>query len=180
MVATTGLDTAQGGASLMKATGNMMDKMHSKTPTGDFDIDYATMMIEHHQGAIDLSQVELLKGKNEKLKSIAQRIINKQTKEQEVLRAYLKNAKPSGMKHGEGELQKSMEAMMGKMKGMQMANDIDKDFAAMMIDHHQAGISMAKLQVTHGMDDKLTQMAKKSITDHQKEIKELEAILAAK
>ncbi len=173
-------DTAQGGASLMKASGSMMDKMHAKAPSGDFDIDYANMMIEHHQGAIDLSQVELSQGKDEKLKSIAQQIIDKQRKEQQALRAYLKSAKPSGMKHGEGELQKSMEAMMTKMKGMQMANDVDKDFATMMIDHHQAGIAMAKLQVTHGMDSKLTKMAKAGIADHQKEIKELETILAGK
>ena len=39
---------------LMNSMNAMMDKMSSMKMTGDFDLDFANMMIEHHQGAIDM------------------------------------------------------------------------------------------------------------------------------
>lgn len=168
-------DTAKAGDGLTNAMDNMMNKMHSMQMSGDFDVDFANMMIEHHQGGIDMAQVELSQGKDERLKAKAQEIITKQQKEQQKLRDFVKSYKPSGMKHGEGELQSSMSKMMDKMKSMQMTGDIDKDFAIMMASHHQDAIDMAKMEIKNGMSAKLKQMAQKTITDQQKEIKELNA-----
>ncbi|MEO6731931.1 MAG: DUF305 domain-containing protein [Ferruginibacter sp.] len=163
-------DTATLTNGLLKPMNDMMTKMHSMQMTGDFDIDFANMMIEHHQSALDMAQVELSQGKNEKMKSKAQEIITKQQKEQQELSAILQSYKESGMKHGEGDLQKSMQAMMDKMKSMQMSGNVDKDFATMMISHHEDGISMASLEVKNGMSGKLKKMAQKEITDQQKDI----------
>lgn len=165
-------DTAMSGNGLMKAMDAMISKMHSMQMTGDFDVDFANMMIEHHQGALDMAQVEVSQGTNEKMKSMAQKILTKQKEEQEMLREFVKNYKSSGMKHGEGELQKSMSDMSSKMKSMPMSGNVDKDFASMMASHHEDGMVMQKLEVKNGMADKLKQMAKKGITEHQKEISE--------
>ncbi len=40
---------------LMASMNTMMDKMNSMKMCGDFDLDFANMMIAHHQGAIDMS-----------------------------------------------------------------------------------------------------------------------------
>ena len=117
----TAQDTSKPGDGLMKAMNNMMAKMQSVKMSGDFDIDFANMMIEHHQGALDMAQVELSQGKDEKMKSKAQEIITKQKDEQQKLRDFISSYKPSGMKHGEGVLQKSMTDMHGKMESMQCA-----------------------------------------------------------
>ncbi len=172
-------DTAMSGSGLMKAMDDMMAKMHSVQMTGDFDIDFASMMAEHHQGAIDMSQVEVSQGSDEKIKSMAQKIITKQKEEQQMLRDFVKNYKPSGMKHGEGDMQKSMDDMMNKMKNMQMSGNVDKDFATMMISHHEDGMAMQKMEVKNGMADKLKQMAQKGITEHQKEISEFKEWLSS-
>ncbi|RYY44733.1 MAG: DUF305 domain-containing protein [Chitinophagaceae bacterium] len=172
-------DTSKQGADLMKPMNDMMTKMHSMQMTGDFDVDFANMMIEHHQSALDMAQVELSQGKDEKMKAKAQEIVTKQQKEQQELKDFVQSYKPSGMKHGEGELQKSMQGMMDKMKSMQMSGNVDKDFATMMISHHEDGISMAKHEVKNGMADKLKQMAKKGIADQQKDISELKSFLAS-
>lgn len=171
-------DTTSSGNGLMKANDNMMAQMHSMQMTGDFDIDFANMMIQHHQGALDMAQVEISQGKDEKMKAKAKDILTKQRDEQQQLRDFVQSYKPSGMKHGEGELQKSMTAMMDKMKSMQMSGNVDKDFATMMSSHHQNGISMAKMELKNGMSDKLKQMAQKSIDDQQKDIKEFRAWLS--
>lgn len=57
--------------------------------TGDPDRDFALMMIPHHQGAIDMARVELLNGKDERLRRLAQGIIVEQGQEIEAMRTVL-------------------------------------------------------------------------------------------
>ena len=61
---------------LMGDSMNVMHKgMHSAPYTGNPDRDFVTMMIPHHQGAIDMAKAILLYGKDEQLKRLAQEII---------------------------------------------------------------------------------------------------------
>jgi uncharacterized protein (DUF305 family) len=69
-----------------------MDKMMAGMavkPTGDVDVDFASMMIPHHQGAIDMALAELRYGKNEQLRRIAQEIIVDQQQEIAAMRLAL-------------------------------------------------------------------------------------------
>lgn len=157
---------------IMSSMQPTMQKMQGMNMTGDFDVDFANMMIEHHQGALDMAQMEISGGKDEKMKSMAHKILTDQKKEQQELRDLVSGYKPSGMKHGEGALQKSMSSAMDQMKSMPMSGDMDKDFATMMIHHHEHGVSMAKMEVKNGMSSKLKQMAQKMITKQNQEIKE--------
>jgi uncharacterized protein (DUF305 family) len=157
---------------LMISMNSMMDRMRNIKITGDFDIDFANMMIEHHQGAIDMSEKEVSTGKDEDLRGLAQNIIAVQKKEITQLNDFVKTYKPSGMKHGEGELEKSMTEMGTRMNATTMSGDMDKDYAAMMISHHEAAIAMAKLEIANGMSEELKKMAQKIILDQNKEIKE--------
>jgi uncharacterized protein (DUF305 family) len=58
----------------------MMADMEAE-PAGDVDRDFVTMMIPHHQGAIDMAIAVLKYGKNPQLKRIAQEIIVEQQQE---------------------------------------------------------------------------------------------------
>src|SRR5215475_531384 len=61
-----------------------MDRMMvgmSVQPSGDVDVDFAAMMIPHHQGAVDMALSELRYGKNEQLRRIAQEIVVEQQQE---------------------------------------------------------------------------------------------------
>ena len=62
------------------AMATMMKGMHVK-PSGNVDRDFATMMISHHQGAIDMALAELRHGSNERLRRIAQGVIVAQRQE---------------------------------------------------------------------------------------------------
>jgi uncharacterized protein (DUF305 family) len=165
---------------LMGDMNMMMNKMKSVPVSGDFDIDFANMMIEHHQGAIVMSEKELSAGKDEEMKSMAGKIIASQKEEIKKLQDFVTSYKPSGMKHGEGTLMKTMSEMEGRMKTTQMTGDMDKDFATMMISHHETAVSMAKLERTNGMSDKLKQMAQHTITGQSKEIVDFKSWLASK
>lgn len=173
-------ESTTGNAAYTASMNSMMERMKNVKMTGDFDVDFANMMIEHHQGGIDMAQIEVTQGRDEKLKAKAQEILTKQKDEQRKLRDFASSYKPSGMKHGEGELQTNMNEMMSMMQSMKMSGDVDKDFATMMMHHHEHGIAMAKMEVKHGMSDELKKMAQKSIDDQQKDNKELQAWLSGK
>jgi uncharacterized protein (DUF305 family) len=183
---TAGTDSAAHSSdnAMMKAMNDMMDRMSKMQMTGDFDHDFAAMMIEHHQGAVDMAQIEMQSGKDEKIKSMAQNIIATQKAEQEKLRTFVSGHTPKpdhSHSHGDGqghnELQEAMNKMMDQMKGMQMSGDTDKDFVMMMIPHHQSAVDMAKNELSHGKEVEIKQMAQKMIADQNKEIKEFQSWL---
>lgn len=71
--------------------------------------------------------------------------------------------------------QKMMDTMPKAASG-----DADKDFASMMIPHHQGAIDMAKIELQYGKDPKLRSMAEKMIKDQEKEIADLKAWQSAR
>ena len=70
---------------LMTQAVERMHKDMSVAPSGDPDRDFATMMIPHHQGAVDMAKLELQFGKNPVLRRLAQGIIVEQLQEIEVM-----------------------------------------------------------------------------------------------
>ena len=56
--------------------------------TGDADRDFVAGMIPHHQGAIDMAEVELRYGKNTELRQLAQEIVAAQQKEIALMRQW--------------------------------------------------------------------------------------------
>jgi uncharacterized protein (DUF305 family) len=75
--------TAAGAATdeLMAAHHKMTAAMDGIQPTGDADRDFLIMMIPHHQGAIDMAEVELKYGKNPETRAMAEKIIADQKRE---------------------------------------------------------------------------------------------------
>ena len=58
-----------------------MDSMQKMQMSGDTDKDFAMMMKIHHQGALDMAQMELAQGKSPEMKAMAKKIIAAQKKE---------------------------------------------------------------------------------------------------
>jgi uncharacterized protein (DUF305 family) len=73
-----------------------MAKMHVAnarlSPSGRSGVDFAHVMIPHHQAAIDMAKVELVCDKDPVLRRLAQEIITDQQQEIEVMQQWLKNA----------------------------------------------------------------------------------------
>jgi uncharacterized protein (DUF305 family) len=63
--------------------------------SGNIDVDFAAMMIPHHQGAIDMAKAELQYGGNEQLRRIAQEIIIDQQQEITAMQLAVKSIKPN-------------------------------------------------------------------------------------
>jgi len=67
------------------------------------------------------------------------------------------------------ENQRAMQRMMAGMT-VRPARDIDRDFAAMMIPHHQGAVDMAVLELRYGRNEQLRRIAQEIIVDQQQEI----------
>jgi uncharacterized protein (DUF305 family) len=73
----------------MNADHKMMAAMEAVKPTGEPDKDFVMMMIPHHQGAIDMAQVELKYGKDPQLLKMAHDIIDAQKAEIATMKKWL-------------------------------------------------------------------------------------------
>ena len=69
-------------------------------------------------------------------------------------------------------LRENEAAMTKMMKGMavESSGDIDADFVAMMIPHHQGAIEMAIAELRYGRNEQLRRIAQEIIVDQQQEI----------
>ena len=78
------------------------------------------------------------------------------------------------MSMGSKDMHESMMMGMKDMDAMSMTGDTDQDFAMMMKKHHQGAIDMAKIELKHGKDAELKDMAQKIVDSQQAEIKQFE------
>lgn len=74
----------------MQSMMGMHRSMMAHPMTGDPDRDFMTMMIPHHQAAINMAKAELKYGKNAQLRAMAQSIIKTQQAEIDQMQAMLK------------------------------------------------------------------------------------------
>jgi len=67
------------------------------------------------------------------------------------------------------ETQAAMDKMMAGMD-ITPSGAADRDFAAMMIAHHQGAIDMAQAELRHGKNEQLRRIAQEIIVEQQQEI----------
>ncbi|MBX9844347.1 MAG: DUF305 domain-containing protein [Xanthobacteraceae bacterium] len=67
------------------------------------------------------------------------------------------------------ESQAAMTRMMDAMN-IDSTGDVDRDFAAMMIPHHQGAIDMALAMLRYGRNEQLKRIAQEIIVEQQQEI----------
>ena len=159
---------------------NMNSQMDAMQMTGDADHDFASMMVMHHQGAIDMANKELEKGNDATIKAMAQQIIDKQTAEKAELTTWLASHTPVSDAEGQAFDMEMMDVMekMRNWKDIQvLTGDADSDFAELMIIHHQQATDNAQSILHHGHHDDVKEMAQMMIEDQNKEITDLTAWL---
>jgi hypothetical protein len=69
-------------------------------------------------------------------------------------------------------MDKMMDGMSPKPTG-----DVDKDFVAMMVPHHQGAIDMAQAELRHGHNEQLRRIAQEIIVEQQQEIQAMRLAL---
>lgn len=165
--------------------GMSMGASASPQAAAALDRAFISAMVPHHQTASDMAKVEVQKGKNAKVKAIAQRIIDAQGKEIAQLTSIATARFSFTPERMMGPMTEPMMGMPISMNMSAMAPalaqeaNVDRAFLMMMIPHHSSAIVMADEERQRGADPELVAMAKKVITDQAKEIGEMQALLDA-
>jgi len=85
--------------------------------------------------------------------------------------SHLAQAQPA--KGAPAAYERVREVMDDRFKVMKLVGDPDRDFAALLIAHHEDLIFLARTQLEHGADEQLRRMAQGIIDEQQKQIAEL-------
>ena len=90
-----------------------------------------------------------------------------------------KNTTPSSNAEEMSFLAQSDAAMTRMMAAMQIkpSKNVDKDFVAMMVPHHQGAIDMAKAELSYGHNEPLGGLAQEIIATQQQEIGAMQCAL---
>ena len=152
----------------------------------DQDTTFAQMMIIHHEGAIEMSQLAIERAESPEVVAIAERIAEAQGPEIEEMTAWLsawgEDLSPDdhgGMDMGGMDMNgMSQEEMMTQLDGMSGA-DFDQAFLEAMIAHHEGAIGMSEQQLAEGQNPDALMLAEKIIADQQTEITEMQEMLTS-
>ena len=154
----------------------MMEDMNAVPMTMDPDVDFAKMMLPHHQGAIDMATIVLEYGEHEDLLMLAEQTIEGNEASQARLNEFLEAHGEPVPQEGTGFMEEMDIAMMimdEVMQAMHYTSDPDYDFGEMMIHHHQSAIDMSKIELKYGVDEMARMEAQMIIDEQQTEIIEL-------
>ncbi|MDQ7981281.1 DUF305 domain-containing protein [Paraburkholderia sp. SARCC-3016] len=82
-------DSSPATQAFQQADQKMMQHMSAPPYTGDADKDFVTHMLPHHQGAVDMAEVELKYGKDPQMKKLASNIVKTQKEEIAIMKRWL-------------------------------------------------------------------------------------------
>lgn len=149
--------------------------------TNDPDQDFALKMKVHHRGAIDLANIEILRGDEEAVLEIADSIIEAHTQEITKLDSFL-NAHSVVVDNVNGEAfndaaEEAIEKMDSLIKVKTLNDETDHDFLVLMIEHHKSGVEMADAELEFGKEEGLKALVTKMREGALEEIELLEDLL---
>lgn len=169
----------QSNMPFMDVMNNMMKQMHSMQPTGDADYDFATMMKQHHQGAIEMSNIEITRGQDTALKARAQKIIEDSQKDIRDLDSFLAGyqAKSGNSQFGKNSMDKMMQMHSDTAMQRMHSGSIDQQFARMMHMHHEQGIDMSREYLKSAKEQAPRRVANNVVKANTKDNRELKTWL---
>lgn len=148
-----------------------LEETHGK----EFEVAFLSEMIEHHAGAVEMSQMALPKLRRPEVKEAARKVVTAQKREIAQMSSWLQawyRQKP------DRELRARMKQDMAPMAAAfrtacQKACDLA--FLSHMSMHHQLAIDMAQLALEKSTHPPLRELARKIITDQAAEIARFDA-----
>ncbi|MFI7130701.1 DUF305 domain-containing protein [Nonomuraea sp. NPDC050153] len=177
------------------STGPDMATMHSSAPAttttaaasptasfNDADATFAQMMIPHHEQAVEMADLAETRASDKEVKELAAKIKAAQDPEIQTMKGWLTQwGKPlpsGGMDHGMGH---DMPGMMSAddMKKLEAAKGaaFDRQFAELMIAHHNGAIEMARTEQSQGSNAEAKELAKTIESAQQAEVAQMRKIL---
>ena len=141
------------------------------TDVGD---SWVRKMVEHHQGAIDMSRLVLQQDPRADVAEMARMTIEKQGKETEDLRKLVKQGSPNSQS---AELYRPAMTQMHNAMMAATGADVPETYLRKMLEHHRGAVAMSDIALRNGVSGTLRQQVQKTRDDQQKEVQLVEAML---
>lgn len=146
------------------------------------DKHFIEQMIPHHEGAIEMAKLALIKSEHQEIKTLSEAIIEAQTKEiQDMGGWYTDWFGRSVLRGGDTMMGGGMMSGSGMHMGgqedvtaLENSTNFDKVFIEQMIPHHQLAIMMARMLRAGTDRPEMLQLADDIIVSQSKEITEMQ------
>lgn len=148
------------------------------------DVEFTQMMIIHHEGAIEMSNLAVERATTSEVKALAERITAAQGPEIELMTGWLaawgEETAPSdhgGMDHEGMDMDGLDQA--GAMADLEArtGTDFDRRFLELMTAHHQGAVTMSETVIAQGQNEDVQVLARQIIDDQNQEIAEMGELL---
>ncbi|MFF2272703.1 DUF305 domain-containing protein [Agromyces sp. NPDC058136] len=151
------------------------------TAANGADVTFATMMIPHHEQAVEMS--ELLLDEPElsvAVRELAEGVMAAQQPEIDQLRDWLaewgqEEVDMGGMDHGDGMMSDDDLAALESATGA----DAERLYLEQMIVHHEGAVAMAEVEIAEGEYPDAIAMAERIVATQSDEIALMQALLGA-
>ena len=132
-------------------------------------------MIEHHRGAVEMSQVLINGGGDPGFIQMARATVEKQQREI----GELERLAAGGITGGSGEANPfgAVEQSMHQQMMAATAANLSETWARKMIAHHQGAVDMSEALIRQGGNPQVLVLARRTAEDQRREIAHLEAML---
>ena len=172
------------GSGSMPGMDHGSDNMATATTAAEAsesDILFLTMMIPHHEQAIEMSDALLAKtGVDDRVAALAEQIKTAQGPEIETMKGWLSDwgvsmsEGMSGMDHG-GMMSESDMQQLADAEG----GDAARLYLAQMIEHHEGAVDMAQDEIDDGQNSEVVDLARSIVEAQTTEIGTMKDLLAS-
>jgi uncharacterized protein (DUF305 family) len=158
------------------AAGMAMHQAMAAAVGADVSDTWLRKMIEHHKGAIAMTDSLVARGGEPAVVEIARRMGAQQRREiEEMQRLVRKDAAPDpASARPFAASEKQMDEAMAGGGG----SGSPRDFLRQMIPHHRGAITMSRVVLAQGGDERVAALARRIVADQGREIAEMEAMLS--
>lgn len=132
-------------------------------------------MIEHHRGAIEMSEILISQGGDPNVLERARTTVQEQRRDQQELERMLQ----AGISGGSGSANpfRDAEARMNERMMAASGATPSEAWVRMMIEHHRGAVGMSNILVRQGGNPEVVAMARRDAEKQNREIAELERLL---
>lgn len=147
--------------------------------TGEmYDRNFTANMIAHHQGAVDMAKLAQDRAGRQEIKDMANDIIAAQEQEIASMKAwqqawgYPSTSADNMQDHAAMGSMEAMSGMTAQLEG-KTGEEFDKTFVALMIEHHQSAIDMARPGPTNAQHQELKDLTAEIVRAQTEEVAQL-------
>ena len=152
----------------------MHDAMAAAVGTNAADT-WVKKMIEHHRGAVEMSQIVLDRGITGHVADMARQTVDKQGKEIEALQKLVASGNPNP---ASAQLYAPAESRMHDAMMAAKGVDLSDTFIRKMLEHHKGAVALSDIALANVATGAIRSQIEKTKAEQQKEIEHIEGMLS--